>query len=72
MLSRANKKRKQLTARLLEVLKLFAEGLINKQVADRLHVHYETIRTHRKKIVKLLEAKNITEACCIAIREGWI
>lgn len=57
MFSEVNIKRRRLTARLKEVLKLFAEGYIARQIAEKLFISYGTIHTHRRKILRLLEAK---------------
>jgi DNA-binding CsgD family transcriptional regulator/PAS domain-containing protein len=51
-----------LSARELEVLSHFAEGLSTAETAKRLHLAVNTIKTHRKNILFKLDAKNTTEA----------
>jgi two-component system, NarL family, response regulator NreC len=59
-----------LTPREREVLQLMAEGKINRQIAETLHVSLKTIETHRQQIMNKLEIHNIVELTKYAIREG--
>jgi NarL family two-component system response regulator LiaR len=60
----------QLTEREVEVLKLVAQGLPNKEIADRLVVSERTVRTHVGNILGKLHLANRTQAALYAIREG--
>ncbi|MFN2230060.1 MAG: response regulator [Anaerolineae bacterium] len=60
----------QLTGREVEVLKLVAQGLPNKEIADRLVVSERTVRTHVGNILGKLHLANRTQAALYAIREG--
>ncbi|MBK1835218.1 response regulator [Roseibacillus ishigakijimensis] len=51
-----------LTPREEEVLALLAEGLANKEIADRLDISAETIRVHNRSIYKKLEVSTRTQA----------
>lgn len=51
-----------LSNRELEVAQLMAQGLSNKEIALRLVVGTETVKTHVKNIFAKLGAKNRTEA----------
>jgi len=64
--------RLELTNRETEVLQLIADGLLTKQVAQRLHVSQETIKSHIVNIVFKLDATNRTHAATIAVRAGLI
>lgn len=44
----------QLSSREAEIVQLIADGLTNKEIADRLYISIHTIRTHRKNIIKKL------------------
>lgn len=44
----------QLSAREAEIVHLIAEGLANKEIAERLFLSIHTIKTHRKNIIKKL------------------
>jgi two-component system, NarL family, response regulator YdfI len=64
--------RLELTTRETEVLQLLADGLRTKQVAQRLHVSQETIKSHIVNIVCKLDATNRTHAVTIGVRAGLI
>ena len=53
----------QLSSRETELIHLIAEGLTNKEIADRLFLSVHTIKTHRKNIIRKLgfSFKNTTE-----------
>ena len=51
-----------LSKRELEVLQLMAEGLSNKEIADRLFVSVNTIKTHAARLFEKLEAERRTQA----------
>lgn len=62
----------QLTARELEVLAMLAEGLGNRQIADRLRVSDHTIKFHISSILDKLDVSTRTEAVTTALRMGLI
>jgi FixJ family two-component response regulator len=47
-----------LTAKEREVARLISEGLLNKQIADRLAIAERTVQAHRSKVYQKLDAKN--------------
>ena len=51
-----------LTPQQFRVLRLVAEGLLNKQIADRLDVQERTIKAHMSAIFEKLGARNRTHA----------
>jgi NarL family two-component system response regulator LiaR len=51
-----------LSKRELEVLQLMAEGLSNDQIASRLFVSLNTIKTHSSKVFEKLEVQRRTQA----------
>ena len=59
-----------LTAREREVLGLLAEGLTGAQVAERLVLTTETIRSHVKSAMARLGASTRTHAVALALRRG--
>ncbi|MFC1466034.1 MAG: response regulator [Candidatus Brachytrichaceae bacterium NZ_4S206] len=61
-----------LTEREGEVLKLLAEGLTNAEIAARLFVSEETVKTHVASILRKLGLAHRTQAAVYAIRNGWI
>jgi len=61
-----------LTSRELEVLTLAAEGLANKQIAQRLWVTPKTIKFHLSNVFRKLDVSNRTEATRQAQRLGLL
>lgn len=57
-MSRASFPEKQLTERELEIAKLVCQELSSDQIAETLHLSLHTINTHRKNILKKINAKN--------------
>lgn len=51
-----------ITARELEVLGLIAEGLSNREIADRLFVSENTVKTHSARLFDKIGAKRRTQA----------
>ena len=61
-----------LSQREIEVLECVAEGLANKQIAARLQLTEETIKSHMRNIMEKLHANDRTHAVMIAVRRGII
>ncbi|MDX6570103.1 MAG: hypothetical protein QOH15_2681 [Gaiellales bacterium] len=61
-----------LTAREREILQLLADGLSNADVAQRLFISQETVKSHVRHILAKLEADTRTQAVAIALRESII
>jgi len=55
-------KRLNLSKRELEVLQLMAEGLSNQEIAEKLFVSLNTIKTHSAQIFEKMEVKRRTQA----------
>ena len=65
-------KKQILTNRELEVLPLIAQGLINKQIADKLHIGLATVITHRKNIMDKLGVKSLPALVVYAVTHGYV
>jgi DNA-binding NarL/FixJ family response regulator len=61
-----------LTPREIEVLRLLAEGLGNKEIASRLGVSEHTVKFHVASIMGKLGAESRTEAVMVGIRHGLV
>lgn len=61
-----------LTTREREVLRLIAQGLKNREIADTLRIAIKTVETHRTKIMQKLDLHNSAELAAYAIRRGLI
>jgi DNA-binding CsgD family transcriptional regulator len=59
-----------LTGRERQVLSLIAEGLLNKQMADRLGIGVRTIETHRERIMRKLEIHTVAGLTKYALSQG--
>jgi len=62
----------QLTKRELEVLKLFAEGYNNNEIADKLFLSVRTIESHKNHILQKTNMKNSVELIKFAIKNKII
>jgi DNA-binding CsgD family transcriptional regulator len=62
----------RLTGREREVLSLLAQGLQLEEIANRLGIGAETVRTHVRNAAERLGAANRTHAVAIAIRHKLI
>jgi DNA-binding NarL/FixJ family response regulator len=60
------------SCRELDVLELVAEGLSNKQIAVRLFVSEDTIKTHIRNLLVKLRARNRAHAVAIGLDRGLI
>lgn len=59
----------QLSPREKEVLSCIVNGLAYKMIADQLHISYETVRSHVKKIYEKLHVASLTEVVAKAINQ---
>ncbi len=64
--------RQELSQRELEVLKLVAVGLTNKEIAERLFISAKTARNHVASCLEKLGVTDRTEAATTAVRRGLI
>lgn len=60
------------TPRESAVLELLAQGLANKEIADRLRVAEATVKTHVNNLLQKLGAASRTEAVTRAQARGWV
>ena len=62
----------EITSRETEVLRMLAEGLVNKEIAARLGISEHTVKFHISSILDKLDASTRTEAVTLGIRRGLI
>ncbi len=67
-----NIKLDNLTSREIEVLKLLAVGMYNKEVAESLDISERTVKNHVSNIFKKLDVTDRTQAAVFAIRNGLV
>ncbi|MCI0478605.1 MAG: response regulator transcription factor [Anaerolineales bacterium] len=70
--SDAQEERPLLTEREVEVLRLVAEGLSSREIAERLNISVKTVDTHRANIMEKLGVHNSAELIKLAIRKGIV
>jgi DNA-binding NarL/FixJ family response regulator len=63
---------KTLTQREIEILKLAAVGLTNKEIADKLFISNKTVDCHKNNIVQKLKLKNTAEMVLYAVKNKII
>lgn len=61
-----------LSKREIEILKMFAEGFINKEIADRLFISIRTVESHKNHIMQKLNLKTQVELVKYAIKHNLI
>src|SRR5688500_5635687 len=61
-----------LTQRESEVLRLLALGQTNKEIAQALHISYETVKEHVQHILRKIGVSDRTQAAVWAVRKGLV
>ncbi len=61
-----------LTRREIEVLKLLAEGLFNKEIAYTLDISEKTVKNHVSNIFKKINVSDRTQAAVYAIKNNFV
>ncbi|GCC52769.1 hypothetical protein SanaruYs_30080 [Chryseotalea sanaruensis] len=67
-----NNMKKLITHREQEILKLMAQGMSSKNIANELGVSFHTIQTHRKNILRKLNQNSTIRAVTVATTVGII
>jgi len=61
-----------LSRRELDILKLFSEGMVNKEIGETLGISIRTVETHKNHIMRKLECRSSVEMLKFAIRNKLI
>jgi DNA-binding NarL/FixJ family response regulator len=60
------------TAREVEVLQLVADGLVNREIGQRLFLSEETVKSHVRHLLAKLQARSRAHAVSVGFRRGII
>jgi DNA-binding NarL/FixJ family response regulator len=63
---------RETTPRELDVLWLISEGLTNREIAERLFLSEETVKTHARSLLAALQARSRAHAVAVGFRRGLI
>ena len=61
-----------LTEREIEIIKLIADGLSNKEIGEKLFISHRTVDTHRTNVMTKLGLHNVAGIVRFAIQNGLI
>ena len=62
----------QLSAREAEVLALVAQGCLNKEIAQRLHIGLTTVISHRRNLTEKLGIRSVSGLTIYAVTMGYV
>jgi DNA-binding CsgD family transcriptional regulator len=65
-------KKPGLSPREIKILQLIKDGLLSKEISDRLSISVHTVNTHRQRILEKLQADNSMEAVKYAAELGLL
>jgi DNA-binding NarL/FixJ family response regulator len=65
-------RRPRLTDRELDVLRLVAKGLPNREIAGELFISQNTVKNHVRNILEKLRVRSKADAAAFAVREGLL
>ena len=60
------------TRREIQVLQLVSDGLMNKEIANRLCLSEQTVKTHIRHLLGKLDARSRAHAVAVGLRQGLI
>jgi two-component system response regulator DevR len=61
-----------LSAQQLVILRLVAQGLSSREIANQLYLSENTVKGYVQEILHRLGVKNRTEAVMMAVKQGWL
>ena len=60
------------TSREIEVLQLISDGLVNREIGQRLFLSEETVKSHVRHLLAKLQARSRAHAVAVGLRRGLI
>ena len=61
-----------MTPRELAVMKLVITGMLNKQIASELGTSVKTIKVHRSRVMRKMEAESVADLVRLAEKAGIV
>lgn len=68
----AELKRRDITKREREIVRLVADGLKNREIAENLEISVKTVETHRANIMNKLGFRNVAQLVRYAVQAGIV
>jgi DNA-binding NarL/FixJ family response regulator len=62
----------KLSVREMQVMKMVANGLTNKEIAEQLHLSINTVRTYRVRILEKISVRKTNELIWYAVKYGLV
>jgi DNA-binding CsgD family transcriptional regulator len=62
----------ELTKREIEILRYVKDGLLSREISDKLFISVHTVNTHRQRFLEKLGASNSMEAVIFASKFGLL
>jgi len=72
LMGQEDDKKKELTFKEIEIVKLIAEGLTSQEIGDKLFISKRTVETHRHNILKKLDLPNAAQLISYAKEKGIV
>ena len=60
------------TKREIEVLQLISDGLVNREIGERLYLSEETVKSHVRHLLAKLQSRSRAHAVAVGFRRGLI
>lgn len=64
--------RRKPTPRMVEIIELIAQGYTDREIADKLFLGHETVRTHIARTREYLGARSKAHIVALAVEHGYI
>jgi two-component system response regulator DevR len=68
----AAEREESLSERQRDILRLVADGLSNREIAEHVHLSELTVKSYIEDLLKQLGARNRVHAAVLATRRGWL
>ena len=70
--NKAQADEKVFSKREIEIIRLISEGRTSKEIAQKLHISVDTVKSHRKRILDKTNCANVAELIATSVSKGWV